>query len=535
MGRLLTNSKDDGFHEVPVGSSGFQQVQGSGNRENHWNSVESTGPRWTLFGLLVLPFVILAALNSGGYRYGASDQAFYQPAVLKQLDPALFPRDTVVLAAQTHLTVADELVAGIVRATGASVPVVFAALYVASLVLFAAGTWRIGARLYRNHWTTMSLLAAMTLRHAIARSGTNTLEGYFHPRLMAYALGALAIAAFLRGSLVATLALIAVAGAIHPTTALWLALWLAVATAIARADLRPWLSVGALAGAAAGAWALTAGPLAGRLQVMDPEWRSLLATKDYLFPLGWPAYAWIINLGYLPVIAWVYRLRARAGAVSLHERALVLGSVSLAVVFVAALVLQTVGVAIAIQLQPARVFWMFDYLATIYVVWAIAEGGVVRMSPAPMRQAQLTAAAVLAFSVLRGIYVVVESERPAVQISIPDDDWGRVMAWARTTETDAGWLADPLHAVLYGTSVRVAGERDVLVEAVKDAAIGMYDRSIAVRTDQRIRAVPDFNALTPADARRLGAEYDLEFLVTEQTLDLPLAFQSGALRAYRLQ
>jgi len=38
------------------------------------------------FALMLVPFIALATLNSGGYRYGASDQAFYQPAVLKQLE-----------------------------------------------------------------------------------------------------------------------------------------------------------------------------------------------------------------------------------------------------------------------------------------------------------------------------------------------------------------------------------------------------------------------------------------------------------------
>ena len=47
---------------------------------------------------LLLPFafclfVVLATLNSAGYRYGASDQALYIPAVLRHLDPALFPQD----------------------------------------------------------------------------------------------------------------------------------------------------------------------------------------------------------------------------------------------------------------------------------------------------------------------------------------------------------------------------------------------------------------------------------------------------------
>jgi hypothetical protein len=109
------------------------------------------------------------------------------------------------------------------------------------------------------------------------------------------------------------------------------------------------------------------------------------------------------------------------------------------------------------------------------------------------------------------------------------------MAWARQTDKGSGWLADPMHAVLYGTSVRVAGERDVLVEAVKDAAIGMYDRRIAVRTDERIRAVADFNALTEDEARRLGVRYDLDYMVTERPLDLPLAFASGTLKVYRIR
>jgi hypothetical protein len=89
--------------------------------------------------------------------------------------------------------------------------------------------------------------------------------------------------------------------------------------------------------------------------------------------------------------------------------------------------------------------------------------------------------------------------------------------------------------VLYGTSVRVAGERDVFVEAVKDTAIGMYDRDIAVRTTRRLAAVPDFTKLTASEAQKLGAEFHLNFIVTEEPLDLPLAFESGAIRVYRLE
>jgi hypothetical protein len=493
---------------------------------------ESRAPRLALL-LCLIPFLALATLNSGGYRYGASDQAFYQPAVTKQLDPALFPRDTPVLAAQTHLTLADEVIASIVRTTGASVPSVFFALYALALVLFAAGVWAIGEHLYLRPWTTVALLAAMTLRHAIARSGTNTLEGYFQPRLLAYGLGVAAVAAFLRGRLLLAAILVAMGAIVHPTTALWFGLWLGAAALLHDPRLRVWGLAGAAAAAVAAAWALTAGPLAGRLAVMDPEWRAMLQTKTYLFPLEWPLYAWVINLGYLPVIAWIFRRRERTGLAGGRERALVLGSSSLMAVFLTALVCHAVGITLAFQLQPARVFWMFDFLATVYVVWILSEH-VPRDRGSRWRPA-LVAGGLAAFSVARGVFVVAEAERPPLQLTIPDDDWGRVMAWARKTDKASGWLADPLHAVYYGTSVRVAGERDVFVEAVKDAALGMYDRDVAVRTDVRLRALSDFAGLTSQQAQTIGAQFGLDYLVTESTLQLPLAFESGQLHVYRLR
>lgn len=485
------------------------------------------------FALCVLPFAILATLNSGGYRYGASDQAFYQPAVTRQLDPALFPRDTPVLAAQSHLTLADEVVASIVRATGASIAAVFFALHVCALVLFAGGAWLVGRHVYTRTWTSVALLAALTLRHAIARSGTNTLEGYFQPRLLAYGLGAAAIAAFLRGRL-AVVAMFLLAGAlVHPTTALWFGVWLAVAAIVHDPRLRRWGVGAAIAGGLAGVWALTSGPLAGRLALMDPEWRAMLHTKSYLFPLQWPVYAWVINLGYLPLIAGFFHMRDRAGLADARERALVLGSSTLFALFLGALVCHAVGITLAFQLQPARVFWMFDFLATIYVVWALAEG--VSFRRKQTNRPLLTAVVLFSLSVARGLFVLIQADRPPVRLTIPDDDWGRVMEWARTTDKASGWLADPLHAVYYGTSVRVAGERDVFVEAVKDAALGIYDRDIAVRTDTRLRELPDFPRLTPETARALGGRYDLDYLVTESKLALPLAFESGPLRVYRLR
>jgi hypothetical protein len=121
------------------------------------------------------------------------------------------------------------------------------------------------------------------------------------------------------------------------------------------------------------------------------------------------------------------------------------------------------------------------------------------------------------------------------ELGLPDTDWGRAMAWARASDTSSGWLAAPDHAARYGTSLRVAAERDVFVEEIKDTAIGMYDRPIALRTRDRLAELGDFSTLTAERARELARTYELDYLVIERELPLPLAFQSGALRVYRLR
>lgn len=480
-----------------------------------------------LFPALLPFFLVLATLNAGGYRYGASDQAFYQPAVLEKLNPELFPRDSALIAVQAKLTTYDEVIAAFVRVTGTSVPTAFAFLYVLSLVLVALGVWLIARQVYTTAWASVALLAAMTLRHAIARSGTNTLEGYFHPRQVAFGLGLIAAGAFLRGRLLLTAALVLLAGLIHPTAALWFAVWLAAAAVIVEPKVRRWMAVALLPAAAIAIWALLAGPLAGRLGRMSDEWLSLLASKDYLFPLDWPAYAWLLNVGYLVIVSLVYAARRRAALAGPHERALVLGSTALAACFALALVAQALHIALAFQLQPARLFLIFDFLATLYVVWALVE------MPG-WRTPAFVALILLGASAARGASVVA-SGRPFAQVRVADDDWGRVMEWARTTDINSGWLADPLHAAVHGSSVRVAGERDVFVEAIKDAALGIYDFDVARRTDERFRAIKDFHLLTKDEVTALARQHDLDYFVTPYPFDLPVAFESGSLRVYRLR
>jgi hypothetical protein len=266
---------------------------------------------------------------------------------------------------------------------------------------------------------------------------------------------------------------------------------------------------------------------------MDAPWLAVIGDRDYLFPLAWPVDVWVTNLIAVPIILLGWRARARAQLTVAGETPIVIGAMALALIFFAWLPLSAAHVAIAVQMQVTRVFWMIDFLGTVYLVWAIAEGA----GAVSRKRAVLAAAIILTLSAARGIYgcFIQFPDRPVVAIDLQHPDWREAMAWAQTTDPGSAWLADPHHAALYGSTVRAAGRRDVLIDQLKDPAIAMYDRAIAMRLADREQALAALAWDTPDGARALARRYGLDYLVIDRELELPLAHRSGSLFVYRLR
>ena len=484
---------------------------------------------------LILAASLLGILNSGGYRYGVSDQAFYLPAVIQHLDGSLFPRDRALFHAQDRFMLFDDVAAALVKTTRLPVPLLFCALFLVGLIVHFSGCVELGRLWYRSWWSVAALMFILTLRHRITFTGVNTLEGYLHPRTLAFAVGVWSVVAFMRGRPVLALALVAVAGAWHTTTALWFALWIGVALFVSEPRWRRPLAAAAAVSAGVSIWALWAGPMREQLQQMDDRWVSVLDLKDYLFPTRWPLAAWLINLAYPFIIYAGYRMRVSRSVARPREGPLVFGALTLAAMFLLSLPFVMMRLAIAIQLQVPRVFWMLELLATLYLVWMAVEFAPNASVPRHVRR--WVAAAVAIAALARGTYImrVEQAGRAMIRVTAPEDQWTDVMRWLRGTPSGTHVLADPNHAFLYGTSERVLGERDVLLDVSKDTALAIYSRAIAYRVLERIEAIGDFGTLQPRTILALATKYDLDYLITERQMALPRVYANARFNVYTIR
>lgn len=485
-------------------------------------------------------FTIAATLNAAGYRYGVGDQATYIPTILRQLDPRLFPRDGVLFEVQSRLMLTDEIFAGVVRLVPSSLEAWFLALYVATLALLFAGLVRLGSSLLASPWSVAAFVAAVSLRHRITKTGANTLEGYFHPRQLAFACGVVGLAEVARGRPWTALAAAVLAAAIHPTTGLWFLGWIGLALVVEQPRLRPALAIAAGVGAAAGVALLATGFVP--VTRMDDAWVATLAGKDYLFPTtDWGVGPWVANLLYPVIITATWLARRSRGLLRPGETGLVVGCLALVAVFLVTLPLVASRVAVAVQLRIPRVFWMADLFATLGVVWWLAERGR-RAGDAPaatsrVRRPALVFAALTLFALGRGGYVlyVEHPGRPLVSTHMPQDDWADVAAYLRRDTPPATHvLVNPNHAWRFGTSLRVAAARDVFLENVKDEAMSMYNRPMALRVAERQAALGAFEDRTAADLQALARRYGLDVVVAERDLGLPELYRNHQFRVYRL-
>jgi hypothetical protein len=98
-----------------------------------------------------------------------------------------------VLEAQMRLWLGDDVLGLLAGGRAVDFPALSAVLYVVGLLLLAGAIGYFMRALGASSAAVGAALIVATLRHHIAKTGANTLEGYFHPRMIAYGLGIFAL------------------------------------------------------------------------------------------------------------------------------------------------------------------------------------------------------------------------------------------------------------------------------------------------------------------------------------------------------
>ena len=271
---------------------------------------------------------------------------------------------------------------------------------------------------------------------------------------------------------------------------------------------------------------------------MNPSWTALLQTKDYLQATDWPMLTWFANLSFAAIVAAVYDYRRTLNLATPRETGLVAGCAALLILFLLSVPLAHSGVALIVQLQFSRIFWLLDVIAIAYTVWIVIESPI-GITKAPPRLQIRRAGVLLLFlaAISRGTYVTYfeRSAHPLIEIDLPKTEWTEVMKWAEEKPIGTHFLVDPGHAWRYGSSVRAASGRDVYLEEIKDIGIAIYSDDIADRVSNRIIELGDFSQLDPSRAKRLARRYHIDYLITVHPIELPLIHEQGSFLVYDLR
>jgi hypothetical protein len=212
---------------------------------------------------------------------------------------------------------------------------------------------------------------------------------------------------------------------------------------------------------------------------------------------------------------------------------------ALVAVFLVSVPFTAAHVALAVRLQVTRVFWVLDFVATVYGAWWLTSSPWLIRIVGGSRLRVAAVAVLAAVSISRGYYLLDDQAagRQLVRVNLRATPWTDALAWLRTQPKTWQVLADPGHAWKYGISVRVGAERDTVLESVKDSALAMYDRDVAMRVADRSAALMYFQSMTARDLRGLGAAYDINAVIVEQTraVDLPVLYRNSGFVIYALR
>jgi hypothetical protein len=472
--------------------------------------------------LAILAALALGAMLILGYHPGLEDDAFYLAAIRRQLNPALFPRDSDFFTLQFQATIFDKLIAWSVRIT--RIPLEWAALlwqFAAVFVTLWAAA-RIAGRCFpesRAKWTAVALLAAV-LGIPVSGTGIALMDQYLHPRALASAAILCAVAMTLERRFRIAACLLALAASLHVIMAAF-----GVSLCLFLAWPNPSRQAAAMLL-----------PLGWLFDPPTEAWKKAAATRTFYFLARQEWYEWLGVLAPVLLLELFHRIarRNRLPALAHLARRLVWFAIF------------QFAVALAIMLPPdlerLRPFEPMRYLHLVYVFLFLLGGGLLGqyvLKGKLLREALLFAplCAGMWFAQLQMYPSTPHFELPG---AVPANRWVRAFAWIRANTPERSYFAlDPEYMALPGEDFhgfRALAARGALADNLKDPGMAARVPRLADRWWEESQAQTGWKNFEAADFRRLRAAFGVDWVVLDNASDkgLDCPYRDGTLRVCRL-
>ncbi len=457
--------------------------------------------------LLLLAFTILA-IAVMGYHPGVEDDGVYLPAVKRDLNPALYPHDSVFFRKQVQATLFDKGVAEFIRLTHIPVPVTELLWQFASVFLIIFGCWSIARKLFddeQTQWAGVAMVAAM-LTLPVSGTALYLADQHLHPRNIATALILLAIWRILSEKRWQAVPLLMLAFVFHPIMAAMGISYCFFLTMTMQEPVFVWLRALRRSPAAIA-------PLAWIFEPPNRLWLKALRTRNYFFLYQWTWYEWLGVIAPILLFWLLWRFAKK------HEKD-TLARFALAVFiygvfqFIIALILITPPSLIRLMpLQPMR------FLQLLYVFMVLMAGCLLGKY---FLKASFWRWAVFLLVINGGMLIsqlMLFPNSPHLELpgERPSNPWLQAFAWIRhNTPIDAYFALNPYYLAVPGEdyhSFRALAERSQLADAIKDTAVVTQVPDLAPEWNKQVVAQKGWSHFRLADFERLKSEFGVNWVL----------------------
>ncbi len=460
------------------------------------------------------------ALLINGYHFGIEDQAIYIPAILRDLNPQLFPHDAVFFESQTHAMLLDKVIAPIVQLSHIPVPWVLFVLHLLTIWLLLFACSRIAIRLFGNTavaWCGLTLLTCV-LTLPIAGTAQYIADQYLHPRALATALILIPVADLLPGTgRWKTRNLVA-----------WCVLWTLAAAAFhfqmalfgvgLYAFAFPY-NLGVNAEKSKLATAFAGIPFIGKLfEPGSDAWQEAARTRVQHYLLRWRWYEILGIVAPVVLLFWFAKLFDRIEYSKAAWFARRLGWFSLISLVLGVTLVVPPSFERLTPYQPMRVFIL------VYAFLALLGGALIGHFILKRRYWRWAA---LFLPLAAGMYMAQLAvfpdsphiEWPGRSVNRP---WEQAFLWARlNTPRDAYFALSPHYLSESGEDYhgfRAWAWRSQMSDLDKDPGVVSLIPDLAPEWQREVHALDGWNTFTANDFTRLKTEFGVSWAVLEKTL-----------------